>query len=115
NKCDAKNIVVRNKIRLVAKGYKQEEGIDFEESFALVAHLEAVRVDVLFETKYGHQSLRGQIETLGLQEPVNDNILSSWPAYLNFLEAKKDSMSPARLFFPTFEVVSLLFYNDLII
>ncbi|GJS46922.1 retrovirus-related pol polyprotein from transposon TNT 1-94 [Tanacetum coccineum] len=34
NKCDAENIVVRNKTRLVAKGYKQEEGIDFEESFA---------------------------------------------------------------------------------
>ncbi|GJT97573.1 retrovirus-related pol polyprotein from transposon TNT 1-94 [Tanacetum coccineum] len=32
NKCDADNIVVRNKTRLVAKGYKQEEGIDFEES-----------------------------------------------------------------------------------
>ncbi|GKE88562.1 retrovirus-related pol polyprotein from transposon TNT 1-94, partial [Tanacetum coccineum] len=39
-KCDAENIVVRNKTRLVDKGYKQEEGIDFEESFALVARLE---------------------------------------------------------------------------
>ncbi|GJU95041.1 retrovirus-related pol polyprotein from transposon TNT 1-94 [Tanacetum coccineum] len=46
NKCDAKNIVVRNKTRLVAKGYKQEEGIDFEESFAPVARLEAVRIEV---------------------------------------------------------------------
>ncbi|GJW97218.1 copia protein [Tanacetum coccineum] len=42
NKCDAENIVVRNKTRLVAKGYKQEEGIDFEESFAPVARLETV-------------------------------------------------------------------------
>ncbi|GJV89248.1 retrovirus-related pol polyprotein from transposon TNT 1-94 [Tanacetum coccineum] len=42
NKCDAENIVVRNKTRLVAKGYRQEEGIDFEESFAPVAHLEVV-------------------------------------------------------------------------
>ncbi|GJR13792.1 retrovirus-related pol polyprotein from transposon TNT 1-94 [Tanacetum coccineum] len=31
NKCDAENIVVRNKTRLMAKGYRQEEGIDFEE------------------------------------------------------------------------------------
>ncbi|GJT17680.1 integrase, catalytic region, zinc finger, CCHC-type containing protein [Tanacetum coccineum] len=36
NKTNAENIVVRNKSRLVAKGYCQEEGINFEESFALV-------------------------------------------------------------------------------
>nr|GEW36375.1 integrase, catalytic region, zinc finger, CCHC-type, peptidase aspartic, catalytic [Tanacetum cinerariifolium] len=35
NKNDADNIVIRNKYRLVAKGHKQEEGINFEESFAL--------------------------------------------------------------------------------
>nr|GEU63610.1 hypothetical protein [Tanacetum cinerariifolium] len=40
-KCDAENIVVWNKTRLVAKGYRQEEGIDFEESFTHVARLEA--------------------------------------------------------------------------
>ncbi|GJU55246.1 retrovirus-related pol polyprotein from transposon TNT 1-94 [Tanacetum coccineum] len=34
--------MIRNKSRLVAKGYRQEEGIDFEESFTLVAKLEAV-------------------------------------------------------------------------
>ncbi|GJR54806.1 retrovirus-related pol polyprotein from transposon TNT 1-94 [Tanacetum coccineum] len=44
NKCDAENIVVRNKTRLVAKGYRHEEVIDFEESFAPVARLEAVRI-----------------------------------------------------------------------
>ncbi|GJZ54804.1 retrovirus-related pol polyprotein from transposon TNT 1-94 [Tanacetum coccineum] len=36
--------VLKNKARLVAKGYRQEEGIDFEESFALVAHIEAIRI-----------------------------------------------------------------------
>ncbi|GKE36460.1 retrovirus-related pol polyprotein from transposon TNT 1-94 [Tanacetum coccineum] len=36
NKTDAENIVIRNKSRLVIKGYSQEEGIDFEESFAPV-------------------------------------------------------------------------------
>ncbi|GJV98590.1 retrovirus-related pol polyprotein from transposon TNT 1-94 [Tanacetum coccineum] len=36
-------MVIRNKSRLVAKGYRQEEGIDFEESFAPVARLEAAR------------------------------------------------------------------------
>ncbi|GJY07444.1 copia protein [Tanacetum coccineum] len=47
NKSDAENIVIRNKSRLMAKGYKQEEGIDFEESFTPVAPLEAVRMFVV--------------------------------------------------------------------
>ncbi|GJY41317.1 retrovirus-related pol polyprotein from transposon TNT 1-94 [Tanacetum coccineum] len=42
NKSYAENIIIRNKSRLVAKGYKQEEGIDFEDSFAPIARLEAV-------------------------------------------------------------------------
>ncbi|GJT68929.1 retrovirus-related pol polyprotein from transposon TNT 1-94 [Tanacetum coccineum] len=44
NKSDAENIVIRNKSRLVTKGYKQEEGIDFEESFTPVARFKAVRM-----------------------------------------------------------------------
>nr|GEU58878.1 Gag-Pol polyprotein [Tanacetum cinerariifolium] len=36
NKTDAENTVIQNKSRLVAKGYRQEEGIDFKESFAPV-------------------------------------------------------------------------------
>ncbi|GJZ35370.1 retrovirus-related pol polyprotein from transposon TNT 1-94, partial [Tanacetum coccineum] len=44
NKSDVENIVIRNKSRLVAKGYKQEEGINFKESFAPIARLEAVRM-----------------------------------------------------------------------
>nr|GEY25385.1 retrovirus-related Pol polyprotein from transposon TNT 1-94 [Tanacetum cinerariifolium]GEY25386.1 retrovirus-related Pol polyprotein from transposon TNT 1-94 [Tanacetum cinerariifolium] len=36
--------VLKNKARLVVRGYHQEEGIDFEESFALVARLEAIRI-----------------------------------------------------------------------
>nr|GEU68483.1 hypothetical protein [Tanacetum cinerariifolium] len=46
NKCDEGNNVIRNKSRLVAKGYAQKEGIDFEESFAPVARLEAEEVYV---------------------------------------------------------------------
>nr|GEZ98654.1 retrovirus-related Pol polyprotein from transposon TNT 1-94 [Tanacetum cinerariifolium] len=42
NKRDEENTVIRNKSHLVAKGYAQKEGVDFEESFAPVARLEAV-------------------------------------------------------------------------
>nr|GEW89347.1 calcium-dependent protein kinase 11-like [Tanacetum cinerariifolium] len=43
NKRDEENTVIRNKSRLVAKGYAQKKGVDFEESFAPVARLEAIR------------------------------------------------------------------------
>nr|GEY89294.1 hypothetical protein [Tanacetum cinerariifolium] len=42
------NTVIRNKSRLVAKGYAQKEGIDFKESFAIVARLEAVRLFIAY-------------------------------------------------------------------
>nr|GEY09449.1 retrovirus-related Pol polyprotein from transposon TNT 1-94 [Tanacetum cinerariifolium] len=58
HKSDAENIVIRNKSRLVAKGYKQEEGINFEESFASVARLEAVRMFVAFATHKILQSFK---------------------------------------------------------
>nr|GFA56722.1 retrovirus-related Pol polyprotein from transposon TNT 1-94 [Tanacetum cinerariifolium] len=48
NKRDEENTVIRNKSRLVAKGYAQKEGVDFEESFAPVARLEAVRLLIAY-------------------------------------------------------------------
>nr|GFD17705.1 retrovirus-related Pol polyprotein from transposon TNT 1-94 [Tanacetum cinerariifolium] len=42
-KLDELGGILKNKARLVARGYRQEEGIDFEESFAPVARLEAIR------------------------------------------------------------------------
>ncbi|GJV58939.1 putative ribonuclease H-like domain-containing protein [Tanacetum coccineum] len=44
NKKDERGIVVRNKARLVVQGYTQEEGIDYDEVFAPVARIEAIRV-----------------------------------------------------------------------
>ena len=40
--------ITRNKARLVAQGYSQEEGIDFEETYAIVARLEAIRILLTF-------------------------------------------------------------------
>ncbi|GKB97176.1 retrovirus-related pol polyprotein from transposon TNT 1-94 [Tanacetum coccineum] len=44
NKRDETGIVIKNKARLVAQGYNQQEGIDYDETFAPVARLEAIRI-----------------------------------------------------------------------
>nr|GEY28170.1 hypothetical protein [Tanacetum cinerariifolium] len=49
-KLDELGGILKNKARLVARGYRQEEGIDFEESFALVARLEAIRIFLAYAT-----------------------------------------------------------------
>jgi hypothetical protein len=42
-------VVVRNKARLVAQGFSQVEGLDFGETFAHIAHLEAIRILLAFD------------------------------------------------------------------
>ncbi|GKD96458.1 retrovirus-related pol polyprotein from transposon TNT 1-94 [Tanacetum coccineum] len=50
NKHDEENTVIKNKTRLVVGGYRQEEVIDFEESFALIARMEAIRIFLAYAT-----------------------------------------------------------------
>nr|GFB17154.1 putative ribonuclease H-like domain-containing protein [Tanacetum cinerariifolium] len=53
NKKDEKGIVIRNKARLVAQGHTQEEGIDYEEVFAPVARIEAIRLFLAYASFMG--------------------------------------------------------------
>ncbi|GJS95429.1 putative ribonuclease H-like domain-containing protein [Tanacetum coccineum] len=53
NKKDERGIVVRNKVRLVAQGYTQEEGINYDEVFAPVARIEAIRLFLAYASFMG--------------------------------------------------------------
>ncbi|GKA00416.1 retrovirus-related pol polyprotein from transposon TNT 1-94 [Tanacetum coccineum] len=79
NKCDAKNIVVQNKTRLVAKGYKQEEDIDFEESFALVARLEAVRMFIAYDAHKNITIFQMDVKTDFFNGPLKEEVYVSQP------------------------------------
>jgi len=48
NKLDELGTVTRNKAQLVIQGYNQEEGINYEETFAPVARIEAIRILIAF-------------------------------------------------------------------
>ncbi|GJX97406.1 copia protein [Tanacetum coccineum] len=77
NKCDAKNIVVRNKTRLVAKGYRQEEGIDFEESFAPVARLEVVQMFIAYADHKNIIIFQMDVKTAFLNGPLKEEVYVS--------------------------------------
>ncbi|GKE70727.1 putative ribonuclease H-like domain-containing protein, partial [Tanacetum coccineum] len=53
NKRDERSIVMKNKARLVAQGFRQEEGIDYDEVFAPVARIEAIRLFLAFASYMG--------------------------------------------------------------
>jgi hypothetical protein len=52
NKHNQDGIVVRNKARLIAQGYTQVEGLNFRETYALVARLEVIRILIAYA--YAH-------------------------------------------------------------
>ncbi|GJV71274.1 copia protein [Tanacetum coccineum] len=61
-----------NKSRLVAKGYGQEEGIDFEESFAPVVRLEAVRIFVAYAAHKNFPIFQMDVKTAFLNGPLKE-------------------------------------------
>ncbi|GJS30477.1 retrovirus-related pol polyprotein from transposon TNT 1-94 [Tanacetum coccineum] len=65
--------------RLVAKGYKQEEGIDFEESFAPVARLEAVRMFIAFAAHMNITIFQMDVKTAFLNGPLKEEVYVSQP------------------------------------
>ncbi|GKE81374.1 retrovirus-related pol polyprotein from transposon TNT 1-94, partial [Tanacetum coccineum] len=79
NKYDAENIMVRNKTRLVAKGYRQEKGIDFEESFAPVARLEAVRMFIAYAAHKNITIFQMDVKTAFLNGPLKEEVYVSQP------------------------------------
>ncbi|GJU82912.1 putative ribonuclease H-like domain-containing protein [Tanacetum coccineum] len=72
NKRDEENTIIRNKSRLVAKGYAQKEGIDFEESFAPVARLEAVRLFIAYAAHKSFTVYQMDVKTAFLYGPLKE-------------------------------------------
>ncbi|GJW10036.1 putative reverse transcriptase domain-containing protein [Tanacetum coccineum] len=68
-----------NKSRLVTKGYGQEEGINFEESFAPVARLEAVRIFVAYVAHKNFPIYQMDVKTKFLNGPLKEEVFVSQP------------------------------------
>ncbi|GJR50614.1 retrovirus-related pol polyprotein from transposon TNT 1-94 [Tanacetum coccineum] len=73
------NTLIRNKSRLVAKGYDQQEGIDLEESVAPVARLEAARLFVAYATHKSFLVYQIDVKTTFLNGPVKEDVCVNQP------------------------------------
>nr|GEV14553.1 copia protein [Tanacetum cinerariifolium] len=78
-KMHQKNTVIRNKSRLVAKGYAQKEGVDFEESFAPVARLEVVRLFITYAAHKSFTIYQMDIKTAFLYGPLKEEVYVNQP------------------------------------
>ncbi|GJZ23300.1 retrovirus-related pol polyprotein from transposon TNT 1-94 [Tanacetum coccineum] len=78
-KLDELGGIQKNKARLVARGYRQEEGIDFEESFALVARLEAIRIFLAFAAHINMVVYQMDVKTAFLNGNLRKEVYVSQP------------------------------------
>ncbi|GJR76150.1 putative ribonuclease H-like domain-containing protein [Tanacetum coccineum] len=80
NKNDERGIVVRNKARLVTLGYRQEEGIDYEEVFALVARIEAIGIFLAFASYMGFIVYQMDVKSTFLHGTIDEEFYVSQPS-----------------------------------
>ncbi|GJS02904.1 putative ribonuclease H-like domain-containing protein [Tanacetum coccineum] len=79
NKKDEQGIVVRNKARLVAQGYKQEEGIDYDEVFAPVARIEAIRLFLAYASFMNFLVYQMDVKSAFLYGTIEEEVYVSQP------------------------------------
>ncbi|GJU81309.1 putative ribonuclease H-like domain-containing protein [Tanacetum coccineum] len=79
NKKDERGVVVRNKARLVAQGHRQEEGIDYDEVFAPVARIEAIRLFLAFASFMGFIVYQMDVKSAFLYGTIDEEVYVSQP------------------------------------
>nr|GEY32663.1 retrovirus-related Pol polyprotein from transposon TNT 1-94 [Tanacetum cinerariifolium] len=78
-KLDELGGILKNKARLVARGYRQEEGIDFEESFASVARLEAIKIFLAYDAQKNMVVYQMDVKTAFLNGDLREEVYVSQP------------------------------------
>ncbi|GKA01923.1 retrovirus-related pol polyprotein from transposon TNT 1-94 [Tanacetum coccineum] len=74
---DERGVVVRNKARLVAQGHRQEEGIDYDEVFAPVARLEAIRIFLAYASYMGFIVYQMDVKSAFLYGKIDEEYMIS--------------------------------------
>ncbi|KAL4384369.1 hypothetical protein GQ457_15G012400 [Hibiscus cannabinus] len=79
NKLDESGNIVRNKARLVAQGYTQEEGIDFDKTYAPVARMEAIRMLLAFACHHEFKLFQMDVKSAFLNGFINEEVYVEQP------------------------------------
>nr|GEW79958.1 hypothetical protein [Tanacetum cinerariifolium] len=97
-KLDELGGILKNKARLVSRGYRQEESIDFEESFALVARLEAIRIFLTYAAHMNMVVYQVDVKTEFLNGNLQEEAPRTWYDMLSLFLKSQDfsngSMDP---------------------
>ncbi|GKF37015.1 retrovirus-related pol polyprotein from transposon TNT 1-94, partial [Tanacetum coccineum] len=91
-KLDEYGDVLKNKARLVVKGYRQEEGIDFEESFAPIARIEAIRIFIANAATKNMIIYQMDVKTAFLNGDLQEEVFVSHP------EGFEDQENPTHVY-----------------
>ncbi|GJU15439.1 putative ribonuclease H-like domain-containing protein [Tanacetum coccineum] len=79
NKRDERSIVVKNKAKLVAQGFRQEEGIDYDKVFAPVARIEAIRLFLAFASYMGFTVYQMDVKSAFLYDTIEEEVYVHQP------------------------------------
>ncbi|GJY54802.1 putative ribonuclease H-like domain-containing protein [Tanacetum coccineum] len=91
NKKDERGVVVRNKARLVAQGHRQEEGIDYDEVFAPVARIKAIKIFLAFAYYMGFIVYQMDVKCAFLYGKIDEEVyVSQPPGFIDPQYHKKD-------------------------
>ncbi|GJS84310.1 retrovirus-related pol polyprotein from transposon TNT 1-94 [Tanacetum coccineum] len=93
NKHYEENTVIRKKTRLVVRGYRQEEGIDFKESFAPVARMESIRIFLAYDAYKSFTVFQMDVKTALLHGTLKEDV------YVCQLEGFIDADHPSHSHF----------------
>ncbi|GKB00137.1 retrovirus-related pol polyprotein from transposon TNT 1-94 [Tanacetum coccineum] len=85
NKLDENGIVSRNKARLVAQGYNQQEGIEYDETYALVARLESIRILLAYACALDFKLFQMDVKSAFLNGFINEVVyMAQPPRFIDF-------------------------------
>ncbi|GKA79257.1 retrovirus-related pol polyprotein from transposon TNT 1-94 [Tanacetum coccineum] len=85
NKLDENGVVSRNKARLVAQGYNQQEGIDYDETYASVARLESIRILLAYACALDFKPFQMDVKSAFLNGFINEEVyVAQPPGFIDF-------------------------------